>query len=255
MGVLVIHDPTREWMKTRGLPCREADPEIFFPAAPGPVLKGPAPPARQKKLDRAKAICKTCPVLNQCRRDTLGEIEGVFGGRDEWQRQLIRTQIPRAYRTKWPASRRRAWQAYVYGLHTYQGLSFKQIKYLTGIPLKLAQEMTETWEAYLAALPPPPEKIRTRQPRIKNPIQPRAGFPEKPGRRDCWVLEGNYAADCWYRGETRDGVWVQVEIQSFRTNIHKWVKRELVRAYNPQPAIYKIYKGRPDAKRSKQVAA
>jgi WhiB family redox-sensing transcriptional regulator len=49
--------------------------------------------ARSRRADRAKAICKRCPVLEQCRRHALSAREpyGVWGGLTEEERRELWT--------------------------------------------------------------------------------------------------------------------------------------------------------------------
>lgn len=56
--------------------CRDSDTELFFPNSVG--LKA----ARQKRL--AIAICRSCPVIEQCREAALANFEnhGVWAGED-----------------------------------------------------------------------------------------------------------------------------------------------------------------------------
>lgn len=251
----MIHDPTRRWMQEEDLPCRKAGLDTFFPDGPQNARHKPSG-KRLEELERAKAVCKTCPVMHQCRRDTLGEEFGVFGGLDEWERYQIRSKLWKAYHTTWSESKKRAWQSYIYGLYSLP-IHPRRIKSITGIPERLVTRMVKDWEDYqeLMATRRSRHLRRVKRPRQKNPVQPRADFPEKPGSRHCWVLDGNYAADCWYRAQTPDGAWIWVEIHHYRAHAHRWVRAEKVRIYNPQPIVIKEYKGRPDAKRSKQVAA
>ena len=53
----------------RGLPCHVHDPELWFAESPA-------------DLDRAKALCATCPVRRECLAGALrrGEPCGVWGG-------------------------------------------------------------------------------------------------------------------------------------------------------------------------------
>lgn len=56
--------------------CRDADTDLFFPNAVG--IKG----ANQKK--QAMAICRTCPVIRQCKEAALANFEnhGIWAGED-----------------------------------------------------------------------------------------------------------------------------------------------------------------------------
>ena len=76
----------------RAAACRGADdPDVFFPAGDeGVVLVLTA---------EAKSYCKRCPVIIQCRADSLErrEAHGVWGGLDENERRaLLRRAAERA---------------------------------------------------------------------------------------------------------------------------------------------------------------
>jgi WhiB family redox-sensing transcriptional regulator len=66
--------------------CRHADPELFFPVAPG----GPA----LTQLAMAKDICAGCTVRTQCLEFALetGQDFGVWGGASEEERRLMRRE-------------------------------------------------------------------------------------------------------------------------------------------------------------------
>ncbi len=70
--------------------CLDEDPELFFPV-------GTAPPALEQ-VDRAKAICRRCPVQAQCLEWSLVTCQdaGVWGGLDEEERREIRRARRRA---------------------------------------------------------------------------------------------------------------------------------------------------------------
>jgi WhiB family redox-sensing transcriptional regulator len=67
------------WLR-RGA-CRSSDPELFFPLAPSPVQEA-----------RAKAVCATCQVLDECRSYALkaGEADGIWGGLTPEERRRCR---------------------------------------------------------------------------------------------------------------------------------------------------------------------
>ncbi|MFF8556550.1 WhiB family transcriptional regulator [Streptomyces sp. NPDC015501] len=69
--------------------CREKDPELFFPVgASGPALV---------QVAEAKAVCRTCPVMDACLDWALdnGDLEGVWGGTDEEDRRRIQRRAAR----------------------------------------------------------------------------------------------------------------------------------------------------------------
>lgn len=64
--------------------CLGEDPETFFPVAEsGPGLE---------QVARAKAICRSCPVVRECLSYALraGESAGVWGGATVEERRLLR---------------------------------------------------------------------------------------------------------------------------------------------------------------------
>lgn len=64
--------------------CRQEDPELFFPVAQtGPALA---------QLDRARAICRRCPVRAECLSFALDTVQdhGVWGGTSEDERRALR---------------------------------------------------------------------------------------------------------------------------------------------------------------------
>ena len=67
--------------------CRTADPAIFFPERGG---------NSKAQVRQAKAICATCPVLDECRQYGLEGREkyGIWGGMTEFERrQYLRTHV------------------------------------------------------------------------------------------------------------------------------------------------------------------
>ncbi len=55
--------------------CRKADPRIFF-------LESDRGKTRERREHQAKALCATCPVIDQCLRHglTVQEPYGIWGG-------------------------------------------------------------------------------------------------------------------------------------------------------------------------------
>jgi WhiB family transcriptional regulator, redox-sensing transcriptional regulator len=72
--------------------CRHSDPELFFPV----TAIGPA----ASQVARAKAVCRRCPVRDQCLEFALdsGQAFGVWGGTTGEERRLIRRR--RGYRRR-----------------------------------------------------------------------------------------------------------------------------------------------------------
>ena len=82
--------------------CRGMDSGFFFHP------EGERGPARANREARAKQICRTCPVLEQCRRHALAVHEpyGVWGGLSEAERdEIIRGRTRRLRVTATPLHR------------------------------------------------------------------------------------------------------------------------------------------------------
>jgi WhiB family redox-sensing transcriptional regulator len=64
--------------------CRHEDPDLFFPiGATGPALV---------QQERAKTVCRRCPVREQCLQWALdtGQTIGVWGGTSEAERRALK---------------------------------------------------------------------------------------------------------------------------------------------------------------------
>lgn len=63
--------------------CRNMDTEVFFHP------EGERGGTRRRRAEAAKAICATCPVINECREYALAAHEpyGVWGGMSEEERR------------------------------------------------------------------------------------------------------------------------------------------------------------------------
>ncbi|MFE9058064.1 WhiB family transcriptional regulator [Streptomyces mutabilis] len=64
--------------------CRTEDPDLFFPLG----TTGPA----ALQTEQAKAVCRRCPVREQCLRWALdtGQSIGVWGGTSEMERRALK---------------------------------------------------------------------------------------------------------------------------------------------------------------------
>jgi len=70
------HSGDLDW-QDHGL-CKQSDPEAFFPEKGG-------------STKQAKAVCKRCPITDECLRWALDNREryGIWGGKSEYERRLI----------------------------------------------------------------------------------------------------------------------------------------------------------------------
>ncbi|MFJ5779912.1 WhiB family transcriptional regulator [Streptomyces sp. NPDC093094] len=80
-------EPSADW-RHRAL-CSREDPELFFPIGnTGLALL---------QIEEAKAVCRRCPVIEQCRQWALesGTHDGVWGGLSEDERRAIKRRAAR----------------------------------------------------------------------------------------------------------------------------------------------------------------
>lgn len=78
---------TEDWRDQAA--CRQEDPDLFFPVGTtGPALG---------QIEQAKAICRGCPVIEDCLRFALdtGQDYGIWGGLTENERRTLRRRTRR----------------------------------------------------------------------------------------------------------------------------------------------------------------
>ncbi|GAB3483669.1 WhiB family transcriptional regulator [Nocardiopsis coralliicola] len=80
----LYHD-SEDWVRSGA--CRSYDPELFFPVSSA----GPA----SESTDLAKAVCRSCPVAQECLQWALraGEADGVWGGTTPEERRYLRRNL------------------------------------------------------------------------------------------------------------------------------------------------------------------
>lgn len=243
----MLFDPTRAWVHRAT--CRTMDFARFFPHSPGQPDRKPTA-ATQAAWDEMKAYCNRCPVLAECRRDTLGEEYGVFGGRDERERYLIRKALHKAAK-KWPPARRLAWGKALGRLH-HGGVSWTRIRAMTGMPDVLGKELIAEYEAHAKAEAARKAAVVLELPPMAAPRpQEFREFPDEPGQKHAWVKHVHLVADAYYAGQTEDGAWLRMLCWSGRGAVIKWFRPEDVRFYNDQPRFVVKYPGR--AKRERRA--
>jgi WhiB family redox-sensing transcriptional regulator len=238
---MVLYDPHRKWAP-RAI-CREEDEKLFFSPGGQPNRKPSA--KTQVRWDQAKEICKMCPVLAECARDTLGEEYGVYGGLDQYERFKIRMALRKAVRN-WPEERRRAWGKDLYELRQ-TGMHWGTIYTRTGLPQSAAEWLVNGWTEHLKSLPgTTAEVVDLPLPEPEDEDQSHPPFPDRAGRRDAWVRHRGVVSDAWYRGETPDGAWINCTTQAGRGQVHKWFPAKDVHLYRPSAVVILNYKARPD---------
>lgn len=232
----MLYDPTRRWIN-QAL-CRDIDPDVFFTVSTVQLGRTPTPDV-QAAWNEAKKVCDRCPVFAECRRDTLGEEFGVWGGRDEHERHLERRKL--ATRAKrWPQELRLEWGQELARLREAE-ISWSDVRKMTGIGQTLSQQLIAEWREHVR---PEPKKSMAKI--VDLPLPDGPDFPDTPGRRDCWVRHNSQVADAFYHGQTADGRWIRVQVKAGRGNTLKWVRSENVRFHDPKPPVILEYVGRPD---------
>jgi hypothetical protein len=244
---MTLFDPHRRW-GPRGI-CRWEDRGLFFADAGMPNRK----PAQkvQALWDQAKEICAMCPVLAECKRDTLGEDYGVFGGLDQFERWKLRRSMSQAVQT-WPEEKRLAWGKELHEMRE-ANISLSTIQTQTGLYPSVAMHLIEAWLEHLEKAPKVAEDGITDLP-LPEP-KGETPFPDKPGRRDAWVRHNGVISDAWYRGETPDGEWINVTINAGRGQTHKWIGAQDVKLYRPQAVIILNYVARPKGQGEEEAHA
>lgn len=232
-------DLERRWA-AQGI-CRPEDDDLFFAGTDGHTPG----PSTKAAWNRAKEICAMCPALEACRRDTVGETHGVWGGLDPLERRRKRQRL--AHEVKgWSQDERLIWGKELHALRK-AGAKWQAIQTATGMPTGTAEQLVHEWAAHLADTAQPAPKV------VDLPLpepEERAAlpFPDRPGERHAWVRHNGMVTDGWYRGQTGDGEWVRVETWAGRgRSVSKWVHRDHVKIYQPQPVVVMNYAGRPDA--------
>ncbi|HEY9367537.1 WhiB family transcriptional regulator [Streptomyces sp.] len=76
---------TTDWMR-RGA-CRKEDPELWFPLGDGDGFTD--------QIDKARALCRSCPVVLRCLSFGLTQEYGIWGGTTEKERRGLRRQLPK----------------------------------------------------------------------------------------------------------------------------------------------------------------
>lgn len=234
----MLFDVERRWWP-RAI-CRWEDRGLFFAEA-GMNNRKPSPVA-QDLWNQAKEICAVCPALKECRRDTLGESHGVFGGRDEVERSRIRRALPAAVR-QWPEARQLAWGRQLHSMREGE-VPWTSIRVQCGMPQAPAEFLIALWTEHETERR---ERAKFKVVDLELPtLGRRPDFPATQGRRHAWVKHNNLVSDAWYRGETPDGEWIAVTTEAGRGPTRKWAAAKDVHLYRPQAVVILNYVGRPD---------
>jgi WhiB family redox-sensing transcriptional regulator len=214
---VIMFDPDRRWLDREDRACYGTDPELFF-----------AHPSNEEATEQAKELCESCPILEECRRDTLGEPYGIWGGLDPGERRLRRKSLAQKAR-KWPTQERLRWGKIAHELHRTRAY-WAYVQERTGLTTHLAQKLAEE---YRASLNKPREEPQA-PPEGASVL--RAEFPLEHGKKHAWIRRQGLVRDAFYRGQTADGRHFNVAVSlSKGAHSNVWIPVDDIRIYNPQP--------------------
>ena len=210
---VVIVDLSKRW-QCEEMPCLRRNPEMFFFSNGKETLAHPSAKV-QAQWDRAKEVCYTCPVMRECGRDNLGEVEGVWGGMDPAQRIKLRFKhSENVHKLTGPVKVRYAQLAYM--LREDRNLPFSEIARIIGIRNQTAMYL---WNWYKSWLDEQRKAAAVRDLELPEPgtvtdISPNAAFPENPpAEGDAWVRYGRRVVFGYYLGQTEDDAWISLKVK------------------------------------------
>lgn len=229
----MIVDLDREWIKHAR--CAGMDPEIFFTDHAEAALQHPTRKV-QAAWNKAKMICRECPVRLQCARDHLGEKEGVWGGLDPAQRYALRYRHGQnVHRLSGPVKEEYARLAqelrHTYGpndIGRIMGVSPKVVRYL----LDWEPEETEAPEGE-------PEQVASVTEITAVEAKPVEWPSKAPAEGDAWIWYGRTVIHGFYLGETEDGEWLFMRAALSKEYSTAWFKRADVKLLRDMPKVIK----------------
>lgn len=217
--------------------CTTKNPELFFTDHGQESLSNPS--ARVQRLwDAAKEVCAQCPVMKECARDNLGEVDGVWGGLDPAQRIQLRAQHATNIK-KLQGPLKQEYMDLVWELRVNRHVSASDTARIIGVGVatvfylydlerqrredlerraeKALEAISGPVEAEVIELPPPPE------------------FPAKPpAEGDAWVRYGRRVVWGYYLGQTDDDQWFYLKIKLLAQEYSVcWIKAEDIKLVKP----------------------
>ncbi|MFJ7998338.1 WhiB family transcriptional regulator [Streptomyces sp. NPDC096310] len=240
IGGAVPFDPTRRWVSHAS--CRTVAASRFFvDGAPSPAFQPTE--AQRAGWDEAKKTCARCPVMAECRRNSLGEEYGVWGGRDERQRYLIRTKLAQQAKRR-PEQKRLAWGEALEHPRE-QGYGWTRIHAMTGIDDRLGELLTDKWVTHRTVNAQPPAAVvacRSRSPGARRRRRsPRSLAGATPGSA---VPGASPMRTTAARGRT--GAGSRSSSAPARARASRSSRPRTCGSVTPQPVVIVTYIGRPD---------
>lgn len=141
----MIVDLERRWQTQAA--CGGMDVNLFFTDHAAEAVESPTAKL-QSEWDRAKEVCRKCPVIRECGRDHLGETEGVWGGMDPAERYRARRRLGVELHTM-TGTRKIEYAKLVYDLRQV-GRPVAAICRLIGISAQTAHYLEDWYKDHLA---------------------------------------------------------------------------------------------------------
>lgn len=233
----MLIDLERRWA-AQGI-CLPEDDHLFYAGGDG---HNKPRPNTVRAWAQAKEICGMCPVMQQCRAATRGEIHGVWGGLDPVERRLARRRYAKEIE-KWPEGQRLAWGKELAALRD-AGMKWSDLQARSGVPEQSVERLIRQWREYQERGTPVVVDLELPEPGHRKELP----FPDKPGEYHLWVRHNGMITDAWYRGQTPDGRWIYVQTWAGRGRaVMKWVPVRDTKIYRPQPVVIRSYAKRPAA--------
>lgn len=224
----MIVDLEKRWMNDQ-VPCRKHDPETFFGDHGQETLTSPSPKT-QLRWNRVKEICYPCPVIRQCARDHLGEVDGIWGGLDPAERIRLRAQHAISIE-KLRGPLKNEYGELVRMLRRERGLAWSDVGRIVGISATAAQGLCEKYEAWLEKRKAKDSERTEESLATVTEIGPNAHFPDKPPQDgDAWVRYGRRVVWGHYLGQTEDDAWYFLKVKLLASEYSTcWIKAEDVK--------------------------
>lgn len=228
----MIVDLERSWSKYAR--CAGMDTDIFFTDHAEAALHSPSRKV-QAAWDKAKMICRDCPVRVQCARDHLGEKDGVWGGLDPAQRYKLRYKHGQnIHRLEGPVKEEYARLA----KELREGYSPNDIARIMGVSPKVVRYLLD-WTndgnpSVEEVVEGEPEQVATVTEIPRKPVP----WPSKPPLDgDAWVRYGRVVVRGYYLGETEDGEWVFLKVPLSKEYSSAWFKVADVKLIRDMPKV------------------
>lgn len=231
----MIVDLDKRWMDENVMACVTKEPELFFVDVGTGTMKNPGTRI-QALWDRAKAVCATCPVMQQCARDNLGEYEGVWGGLDPSQRLKLRDTHARNVR-RLDGPLKVEYAKLAYELRRDHKYPYTEVGRVMGLPYTTAQYLESWYAEYLEK-----GEVDTGKKKVVDlelPDEPLADvikidleYPENPpaSGADAWIKYGRSVVAGVYLGQTEDDAWYYFKIKLIGPDYSVcWIKAEDVK--------------------------